>query len=74
MRTKLSLLAAVAAFGGAALVTLTAGSASAINCPGGTHVEYVEVGHLTHTGVCVPDTYPQCDPGPCDATAAPPQN
>jgi hypothetical protein len=70
MRTKLSLLAAGAAVAGAALVTAGNGSASAMVCPSGTQYQYKDVAGR-RVGYCVPHLTPDCDPGPCDPTAAP---
>jgi hypothetical protein len=70
MRTKLSLLAALAAAGGTAVITLSSGPASAMVCPSGTQYQYKDVAGR-RVGYCVPHLTPQCDPGPCDPTAAP---
>ncbi|MDQ1711654.1 MAG: hypothetical protein QOE45_1104 [Frankiaceae bacterium] len=73
MRAKLSLAAALAAVAGAALVTLNAGSSSALPCPPGTTPTSTTIAGQ-RVGACKPAPYPQCDPGPCDPTAAPPEH
>jgi hypothetical protein len=71
MRVKLTLLAASALASAGAAVVMSAPTAHAINCPPGTIPKGVKVGTATAV-VCVPGM--ECDPGPCDPTAAPPRD
>lgn len=74
MRLKALLAAtAVTAAGGTAYLLAT-GPASARPCPDGTTYQYVTTVADHQVGTCLPPLYPQCDPGPCDPTAAPPQD
>lgn len=68
MRMKVSLFVAAAVTAATSAVFLNAGSASAIECPPGTVYKRFSLLGATW-GACVPGQ--QCDPGPCDPTAAP---
>jgi hypothetical protein len=72
MRVKLSLLAVAAVSAATSAVMLSAPSASAAQeCPPGTILRHMTVaGHQVN--YCFPGV--QCDPGPCDPTAAPGQD
>jgi hypothetical protein len=72
MRFKLSVAAAMASMAAGATILLAgaAPSASAIACPAGTIPRTITVAGVSRT-ICVPGV--QCDPGPCDPTAAPPE-
>lgn len=70
MRLKISLFAVAAASAATSAVLLNAGGAVASHCPPG----FVDGPTVKPIGVrtCVPGQ--QCDPGPCDPTAAPNQD
>ena len=71
MRLKLSLAVAGAVAAAGTAVALSAPAGSAITCPPGTVPRHVTVAGNTVT-VCVPGM--ECDPRPCDPTAAPPRD
>ena len=70
MRTKLSLFALAAVAAATSAVLLGTGTATASHCPPG----FVDGPTVKPIGVrtCVPGQ--QCDPRPCDPTAAPNQD
>ena len=73
MRIKLSLLVAGALAAAGAAVSLSAPVANATTCPPGTIEKKIKIpvtGEMRT--ICVPGQ--QCDPGPCDPTAAPPRD
>ena len=71
MRLKISLFVVAAVSAATSAVLLNAGSATARVCPPGTIPKTVYVaGHPVD--ICVPGQ--QCDPRPCDPTAAPNQD
>jgi hypothetical protein len=74
MRLKLSLVTVVALTGGTVGVLLATTPASARPCPDGTSYQVVTTVAGHQVGTCLPTPYPQCDPGPCDPTAAPPRD
>lgn len=70
MRVKLVLATSAAVVAAGSAVVLSTPVASAVNCPPGTvHVRDVKLPNGTTVPVCVPGQ--ECDPRPCDPTAAP---
>ena len=68
MRVKLILATSAAVVAAGSAVVLSTPAANAINCPPGTIPKTVTVAGVSRT-ICVPGQ--ECDPRPCDPTAAP---
>lgn len=76
MRLKISALVGGLALAATTGVLLAATSASAIKCPPPLQPGEINVrGYVTLSGCYghIVEVPPGCDPGPCDPTAAPPQ-